>query len=382
MSPEKDARKVVFFSDAPYTGGAEKYLHLLASGLDRSRYEPSVVICRAEKLKRFREWLERDGIPVHEIEWEGVFSIRGARSFARIVRELSPQIVHLNLPGPFDSKYGLAAPVARRAGAVGVIATEHLPMIGSFRKARILRGISGRFIDRVITVSVDNRNHLVGEHHVHPDKIRVVYNGIPDLRGPTGAIRRSEKAGSARGMEIVMVGALEERKGHRLMIDAMTDLPDDVFLSIIGEGELAASLAEFAARRKVAGRVRFSGYRDDVASILSEADLLVLPTALDAAPYVVLEALSSGLPVVASGIYGLPELIMDGRTGILTAPGDREDLLKAVRRMYAEPGLRARMSESCRRDYLERFTIGKSVLATMAVYDELFRNGRAPGEMK
>ena len=372
MTPQKDARKVVFFSDAPYTGGAERYLHLLASGLDRSRYEPSVVICRAEKLKRFREWLEGDGIPVHEIEWDGVFSIRGARSFARVVRDLSPQIVHLNLPGPFDSKYGLAAPVAKRAGAAGVVATEHLPMIGSFPKAGVLRGISGRFIDRVITVSADNRKHLVEEHGVDPDKIRVVYNGIPDLRGQAGAIRRSEKAGSARGMEIVMVGVLEERKGHRLMIDAMADLPDNVFLSIIGEGGLAASLAKFAEDRKVAGRVRFSGYRDDVASIMSEADLLVLPTALDAAPYVVLEALSCGLPVVASGIYGLPELIMDGRTGILTAPGDREDLLKAVMRMYAEPGLRARMSESCRRDYLERFTIGKSVLETMAVYDELF----------
>jgi glycosyltransferase involved in cell wall biosynthesis len=245
-------------------------------------------------------------------------------------------------------------------------------MIGSFRKAGILRGISGRFIDRVITVSVDNRKHLVEEHGVDPDKIRVVYNGIPDLRGRAGAMRRSEKAGSSRGMEIIMVGALEERKGHRLMIDAMADLPDDVFLSIIGEGELAASLAKFAEERKVDGRVRFSGYRDDVASIMAEADLLVLPTALDAAPYVVLEALSSGLPVVASGIFGLPELIRDGRTGILTAPGDREGLLKAVRRMYAEPGLRARMSESCRSDYLERFTIGKSVLATMAVYDELF----------
>ncbi|MCU0640268.1 MAG: glycosyltransferase, partial [Candidatus Krumholzibacteria bacterium] len=155
-----------------------------------------------------------------------------------------------------------------------------------------------------------------------------------------------------------------------------------VFLSIIGEGELAASLAKLAEDRKVAGRVRFWGYRADVASIMAEADLLVLPTSLDAAPYVVLEALSSGLPVVASGIFGLPELIRDGRTGILTAPGDRGDLLKAVGRMYAEPGLRERMSESCRRDYLERFTIGKSVLATMAVYDELLRNRRAHGEMK
>ena len=88
------------------------------------------------------------------------------------------------------------------------------------------------------------------------------------------------------------------------------------------------------------------------------------------------------LPVVASGIFGLPELVKDGRTGILTAPGDRDDLLKAVRRMYDEPGLRERMSQACRRDYLERFTIGKSVLATMAVYDELFRNKREPGELK
>lgn len=372
MNSEKGARKVVFFSDAPYVGGAEKYLHLLASGLDRSRYEPYVVICSAGNLKRFREWLEADGITVYEIEWDGVFSIQGTRSFARVVRDLSPQIVHLNLPGPFDSKYGLAAPVAKIAGAARVVATEHLPMIESFPKARILRRISGCFINRVITVSLDNKGHLEREHHVRHDKIRVVYNGIPDIDVDPGGRPRSEGVGNARGMEIVMVGALEERKGHRLMIDALADLPDDVFLSIIGEGELAPSLAEFAEEKKVAGRVMFSGYRDDVASALSKADLLVLPTNLDAAPYVVLEALASGLPVVASGIYGLPELVKDGKTGFLTVPGDREDLIKAVKRMYVEPGLRAAMSGACRRDYLERFTLEKSVLGTMDVYDELF----------
>lgn len=364
---------MVFFSDAPYTGGAEKYLYLLASNLDRSRYEPEAVICRSEKPSRYRKWLEEDGIPVHEIEWNAVLSMSGARIFARTIKDLSPDIVHLNLPGPFDAKYGLAAPVARYAGAAKTVSTEHLPMIRSFPKAKMLRWFSGRFIDRVITVSENNRMYLEKEQGVPPWKIRVVYNGVPDPGEVTKPGFEREGRGSQRGMEIVMVGALEERKGHRLMIDALAGLPGDIFLSVIGEGELASSLAGYAVSRGVETRVSFFGYRDDVASILSGSDLLVLPSMLDATPYVIMEALSSGLPVVASGIYGINELIIDGKTGFLTIPGDTEDLARAIKMLHSDPGLRKRMSAACRSDYLERFTIRKSVFATMEIYDELFK---------
>lgn len=361
---------VAYYSDARYEGGAEKYIELLAGHLDRDRYAPAVIVAANETLEGFKARLKERGLPVHEAVGHPL-SPGGFKSLSGILREVGPAILHMNLPGPFDSCYGLVAPASRMAGVKNVVATEHLPMVPSFARARLLRRLSGRFIDRVITVSSDNRSHLMRNHGVREDKIRVVYNGIPEPREavPAESLERLRDGGER--FVVLIVGSLEHRKGHSILFEAMRDLPSNVVLAVAGEGE---SEDEYRIKVRQLGleeRVSFLGFRDDVPSLMSAADLLAVPSVLDATPYTLLEALAAGLPVVASRVFGIPELVRHGVTGMLVEPGDSKALARTIRMIMEDRALMEKMSGESRRVFLSDFRIDRSVEATMAVYDEL-----------
>ena len=371
MLPESPADRstILLFSDAPYAGGAERYLSLLAGGLDRARFDPALVIASRGRLDALRRDAEQAGVAVHETG--PVDSARGLSAFRRLTRRLCPAILHLNLPGPFNAACGLVAPVGRLSGARHVVSTEHLPMVPSFARARLLRGIGGRFIERVLTVSEDNRGHLARIHRVDPARVRVVRIGVPDPGPVSPAGLRTQTGIGSSAFVLIAVGALEERKGHRHAIDALGLLPGDVHLFVAGSGEAREKLSARAAAAGVAGRVHFLGQRTDVSSLLADADCLVLSSELEATPYVIVEAMAAGLPVVASGIFGIPELVEEGVTGLLVPPGDPAAIARAIAALAADPAIRRRMGAAARRRYEERFTLERFVAETVAVYREL-----------
>lgn len=362
---------IAYFSDAPYTGGAERYLYLLASHIDRDRFEPVMIVNRNPELDRFKSWLGEEKIPVYEVSLRLPFTLKGTLGFIRLVRRLKPSLFHMNLPGPFDSQFSLVAPLARLAGVKHIVSTEHMPMFPSFRKVGMLKRFGTSWIDRVITVSDDNRRHLMHNHGVRENKIRTVHIGIPDPgpREPANLRNSLDLAGDT--FLLVMVGALQERKGQRTALKALADLPGSVHLVIAGEGEKEGEYRDYASRLGIGDRVHFLGYRNDVPAILDEADLMVLTSSVEATPYVIIEAMASGLPVVASGVYGIPELVEEGKTGILIQPGDHASLVKAVMSLLNDRGLRTSMKEAARRRYEDLFRIEISVLKTIDVYREL-----------
>jgi glycosyltransferase involved in cell wall biosynthesis len=120
------------------------------------------------------------------------------------------------------------------------------------------------------------------------------------------------------------------------------------------------------------GRIRFAGMLDNVQGRIARSDILVVPSLVEAAPYVILEAMAAARPVVASRIFGIPELVEEGETGILTAPGDAGALAEAILVLSADPQARKRMGEAGRRRYVNHFGIGRSIADTVAVYEELF----------
>lgn len=369
---------MAFFSDAPYVGGAERYLHLLAANLDGGRYRPVALICGEGGESEMDSLMRGTGIDTHHVDWPGVISPSGARALGAVLKEISPDIFHMNLPGPFDCRYSLAAPVAKMSCGAAVVSTEHLPMIPTFLKARMLRGFAGRFVDRVITVSEDNARHLSVVHHVPESRIRVIYNGVPDP-GAAAAERIFPETKESGGMTLVAVGSLEERKGHGVLIRAMEMLPDDVFLALVGDGPLRTALETDVKKLGLAQRVVFTGRRKDVIPLMKGSDLLVLPSYLEATPYVIMEAFSAGLPVVASAVYGIPELVRDGVTGRLAPAGDPVSLCSAIKAFYDDRRLLERSSQACRAEYESRFTLERSVRETMDLYDGLLRRGTGGG---
>ncbi len=372
MAAGADARfRIVYFSDAPWFGGAEKYLLLLAASLDRDEFRAELVVNRNPRLGAFAAAMKDAGVGVHEVSIDVLRSPAGIPHFVSLLRRLAPSILHCNLPGPWGSQYSLAAPLARLAGVRHVVTTEHLPMVPPFAKGKLLRGFGGRWVERVITVSEDNVRHLVERHGVPREKIRVVRIGIPEPRrvGPA-AIRETL---GIRGDDFlcVMIGSLEARKGHAAAFEALATLPGGVKMLVAGEGEEDRALRGKAAALGLEGRVHFLGNRADIEAILSECDALVLASTLEATPYVLVEAMAAGLPVVASGIFGIPEMVRDGETGILIDPRSREDIARGIAALAADRARGARMGAAGRKRYEEMFRIERCVDETQAIYREL-----------
>ncbi|SNR66682.1 glycosyltransferase [Paracoccus sediminis] len=175
--------------------------------------------------------------------------------------------------------------------------------------------------------------------HCAVDPARYADAGDGDLRGPQGPVR------------LVFVGRLAPVKGVRVLLDAVGKAlarGADLHLTVIGDGPDRATLQ--AAAAPLGGAVRFTGYRsqDEVAAHLAESDLFVLASFAEGVPVVLMEAMASGLPVVATRIAGIPELVDDGKSGAIVAPGDAAALADAIARLAADPELRRRMGRAGR----------------------------------
>jgi glycosyltransferase involved in cell wall biosynthesis len=244
-------------------------------------------------------------------------------------------------------------------------------MVPAFKRGRVLKSFGTAWIHRVVTVSENNRGYLMREHHVPARKIRVVPIGIPDPETARVSGIRGDLGVAGSEILIAAVGALDGRKGTDSAIRAVAKLPGSYHLAVAGEGPKSDEYRGLAAALDVAGRVHFLGHREDIAAILRSCDLLVHPSEIDATPYVVIEAMAAGVPVIASGIYGIPELVADGETGLLVEPGDPTGLARSVEALCADPQRMAVMGRRGRKRYEDEFTIERSVSNTIAVYEEL-----------
>jgi glycosyltransferase involved in cell wall biosynthesis len=168
-----------------------------------------------------------------------------------------------------------------------------------------------------------------------------------------------------------MVANLRAEKGHDVLIDAAPQIleahPDAEFV-LAGEGPHRDALMERARRRGVADRIQFLGQCRDVPAVLAGADLFVLPSRSEALPNAVIEAMAAGLPVVASNVGGIPELITDGVSGVLVSPGDPRALAGAVIGVMEEPGRAVQMGREARDFVTRELGFGRLVARIEALY--------------
>ncbi len=180
---------------------------------------------------------------------------------------------------------------------------------------------------------------------------------------------------------LVVIARLTEEKGHRYLLEALPSLIatwQKLRCLIVGEGELRDILMELAARLGVAASCVFTGARTDIPDVLAGADVVLLPSVSEGFPFVLLEALAMGRPVVASRVNGVPELIEDRKTGRLVPPRDSQALARAIRELLLDPPQAAAMGEEGRRVVQERFTADGMVAQTVALFESVLgeRTGR------
>jgi len=174
------------------------------------------------------------------------------------------------------------------------------------------------------------------------------------------------------------VGRLDPVKNHaallravRMILDQRPDLDAALRLTIVGDGPQRGALEALAGELGLLRHVEFTGTRDDTASILRNLDLFVLPSVNEGISNTILEAMASGLPVLAARVGGNPELVVHGETGLLYEPDAADGLAAGLQRYLDEPGLRRAHGSAGRRRAQENFSLDAMVQRYLDIYDEL-----------
>ena len=226
----------------------------------------------------------------------------------------------------------------------------------------------------IVAVSKDLASFLVAGLGIPERDLRVIHNGVATVsnRGspPDRATARRAVGIPEAGRLCVAVGNLYPVKDHATLIRAAGRIPE-LRIAIAGRGEEEARLLALARDLGIAERVHLLGLRDDIGQILESADLFAQPSLSEGLPLAVLEAMSLGLPVVASDVGGISEAVEHGRSGILVAPGRDEELARAIQQILDDDEARDALGRAARARVEAEFSMDSMTDRYEALYREL-----------
>jgi glycosyltransferase involved in cell wall biosynthesis len=252
---------------------------------------------------------------------------------------------------------------------------RHKWLLGPKRKAyRLLYRTAARWVDGFIAVSDEVRIALLDQIGPIDDKIAVICNGVDvrRYRRPVDRVAIRRQLGLPEDAHLMaLVGTLKRQKGHSYLIEAARDVfPNFPTLHVlfVGDGELAGDLRAQARAAGVDERVHFLGSRGDVPDLLAASDSFVLPSLWEGLPMALIEAMASGLPIIATAVSGTNQVMVPGETGLLVAPGDTAALREAIVALLSEPARAAAMGVSARQRVELSFSAKQQAEAHMAMY--------------
>ena len=334
-----DGTRVMIVVHGLETGGAEMMVLHLARELDRAGHPVRVVSLHGDETD-VAGLMRRAGIDVVALNKAGGPDPRTVLRLRAQMRDFSPTVVHTHLP---VLEYVL--PAARLYGRrVGIIHTVH-NLARAETRHRVLRAVNRRaFSHGVVPVALNEevRSSICREYALPPSAVPVVGNGI-DLDAFRGPQRRGLRGAGAR---LLCVARLAPAKNHALLLRTVARLREsgrDVSLTLVGDGPLRGRLEELARELGISERVRFAGRRTDTPAFYRDCDLFVLLSDYEGMPMSIIEAMASGLPVVATRAGGVGELVDDGVSGALVE-ADAAAAAEAIAAICDDPALYARLS--------------------------------------
>lgn len=294
-----------------------------------------------------------------------------------LLRRLRPDIVHSRNWAAFD-----AVPAARLARVPVVIHGEHgreaTDPHGLNRKRNRIRRLVGGLVDRFVTVSDDLRRWLIVTVGVPEEKVLRIPNGVDTIRfRDDGREARRRTLGIPSDTIVIgTVGRLDPVKDQMGLLDAFALLngggPPRV-LVIVWDGPCRAALEARARRSDLAGQVWILGERPDVPVLLKEFDVFVLPSIAEGISNTILEAMATGLPVIATRTGGNPELVEDGVTGALVPVGEPRRLAQTLEAYLRDAHLRALHGKAGRQRAVEQFSLERMTKGYRDLYLSLAR---------
>lgn len=329
--------------------GSENHLLLLLPALRERGLDVRFTMLHEDEpgAAEFAARLEAHGIPVDRIRLRRALSPLAFVRLTRIIRRDRPAIVHTHLVhADFH-----ALPAGRLARVPLLVSTKH--GFNPFRDGRAFATadrLVGRLADVHIAISAGLARYLAEREGFDEATFEVVHYGIEPGDAP------SAPAGMPR---LAIVGRLIPIKGHDVLLRALAAVrreQPELTLDVVGDGPLEAQLRATVGELGLGDAVTFSGRISPAASAFEAADIVVVPSFGEGFGMVALEAMERGRPVIASAVGGLPEIVDDGRTGVLVPPGDVDALAAAIRDLTASPARTAAMGAAGRARALEQFS--------------------------
>ncbi|MCL5290231.1 MAG: glycosyltransferase family 4 protein [Bacillota bacterium] len=362
----------------PAAGGMKNHLINLIQYTDQTRFDVAVACPPNTAL-----WDELAALGVRTIPISLVGEISPTRDYAAVhslvkyLHQSGTTILHAH-----SSKGALVGRLAAMlARTPVVIFTAHNSIFyeewpGWKKKLfATVEKFLARFTDKIITVSDALKQELMEWEGLPAKQLTTIYNGIEadkfNIKADTKAIRRSLKIPDL-GPVVGTIARLAPQKGISHFLKAASLLKEyQVNFLVVGDGPLMETLKQEASELGLQNRVLFAGRREDIAEILSILDIFVLPSVTEGLPLTVLEAMAAGKPVVATRVGGVPEAIVEGKTGLVVAPKDPEALAVALAGLMGERDRLLRMGANGQKHVVEKFTVKMMVDKTMDLYQQL-----------
>lgn len=370
-------------------GGLENGLVNLVNHLPPTQFCHAIV-CLTESTP-FRQRIRRPDVQIHALGKRSGKDLLVYWRLFRLLRKLRPDIVHTRNLATLDCQF-----VAALAGVPGRVHGEHgwdvYDLHGTNRRYRTMRRLVGRIAQRFVTMSRHLEQWLVKDVGIDPRRVTQLYSGVDAEKfaprtGARAAVLPDGFAGD-NAFVIGTAGRLDPVKdpinlvqGFAALVDGDAGIRARARLVYIGDGSLRAQLEAEASRLGVREACWFAGSRDDVPQLLRALDLFVLPSLNEGISNTILEAMATGLPVVATRVGGNAELVEEGVTGRLCDAASPQALADAMRPYLADPALGPRQGSAARARVVERFSMDRMVGQYADIYTQVFSSvsRRAPG---
>jgi glycosyltransferase involved in cell wall biosynthesis len=371
--------RLTLVADLTFVGGAETLLLEVFRRLDRARVLPRIVCLREEGplAAEFRA----AGVPVEVLGRRDRLHLSTVPRLAAKLRADGTDVVLVNHHHRAALTLGRAA--ARLAGVPNVVATHDMDLDAVGGRVLPRRDVETLFLsDALVLLTPGQGRYLheregVGSRPWRSAREVVIPNGIEVGPAPDAAQRAAARAELGLRPDDTVLGVvarLSPQKAHATLLRAVAALAPGrpgLRLAVIGDGAERAALEALAAELGIAERVLFTGIRRDVRALLPGLDVSCLSSVHEGVPLVVLESMAAGLPVVATAVGALPELVRDGEDGLLVPAGDVDALAARLARLVDEPELRAAMGARARTRAENDFALDRTVLGYQQLVEEL-----------
>lgn len=366
--------KVMHVIEDLESGGAERVVVELTRGLNAQHFSP--MVCCLRKKGALAAELEQHGIPVFVMNKRSKIDLAMLWRLTRLLRSQKIAIVHCHV---FTANlWGRLAALLARVPAI--VTHEHSSISVDRQAVHRLERLLSRGTDAVITVTEQLAQRWRDEIGVSAQNVRTVYNGLDVVHHLTdpAAVRklRSEFGLQKCGHVIGAVGRLEWRKNFKLLLEALAIVlhsHPNTTLMIVGAGEEETALKAHAVELKIAQNVIFAGYRADIAEMLGLFSVFCMSSDTEGISLALLEAITAGVPVVATRVGGTPEVIRDESMGTLVPPRNADALAHAVKAVLDHPQAAQHKAQTARQKVAEIFTKEKMIREIEMLYREIIR---------